>query len=165
MVYPTPHPNAKVETLIGPIFIAANGLKTAIVSSPQLIIDGLAVSASAVLVSSNGVDFDFIKEITDENGAQTFCYARCALQCRLANGQEVDFVTLGKLAAVIGPAVRQFAVNNRRFFLEAERQKLLSDISEVESKIRYDEERVTTARHQLAAIESQLAPLSGAAGG
>jgi len=61
-----------------------------------------------------------------------------------------------KLTAVIGPAVRQFAADNRRFFLDAERQKLLDSISELESKIRRGQERVTEKKRQLTAIESQL---------
>jgi hypothetical protein len=160
-----PNTKAKIETPIGPIFIVANGLKTAIVSAPQLMIDGLAMSVSAVLVSSDGVNFDFIKEVTDEYGPNTFRYARNALQGRLASGQEVDLVILGKLASVIGPAVRQFAANNRGFFLTAEHHRLLSDISELESKIRHDQERVAEKRRQLAAIESQLPPSSSAASG
>jgi hypothetical protein len=158
MPYTQINPNAKIDTPIGPIFISPNGLKTAIVSANQLMIDGLAMSVSAVLVSSDGLNFDFIQEVTDENGANRFRYARHALQGKLANGQEVDLVILGKLAAVIGPAVRQFAANNRGFFLTAERQKLLSDISELESKIKHDQERVAEKRRQLAVIESQLTP-------
>ena len=61
-----------------------------------------------------------------------------------------------KLTAVISPAVRQFAADNHRGFLEAERQKLLDNLSELESKIRHDQERVTEKKCQLTAIESQL---------
>jgi len=158
-----PMSNAQVKTPIGPIFIAANGRKTAVVSSPQLMIDGLAMSVSAVLVSPDGLNFDFIQEVTDEGGRNRFRYARHALQGRLANGQDVDLIVLGKLAAVIGPAVRQFAASNHRFFLEAERQKLLRDISEVNIKIRHEQECVVEKRRQLAAIESKLPPPSSPA--
>jgi hypothetical protein len=164
------NPNAKVETPIGPIFIEAKGLKTALVSSPQLMIDGLAMSVSAFLVSSNGLDFDFIQEATkEEDGNYRFRTARYALQGRLANGQDVDLIILGKLAAIIGPAVREFAANNRRFFLEAERQELgniaelLGNIAELGAKIRHDQERVVEKRRQLAAIESQMTPPSSPA--
>jgi hypothetical protein len=165
------NPNSKVETAIGPIFIEARGLKTALVSSPQLMIDGLAMSVSAFLVSSNGLDFDFIQEATkEEDGNYRFRTPRYALQGRLANGQDADLVILGKLAAIIGPAVREFAANNRRFFLVAERQELLGNIAEIlgniaemGAKIRHDQERVAEKRRQLAAIESQLTPPSSPA--
>ena len=56
-----------------------------------------------------------------------------------------------KLTAVIGPAVRQFVADNRRGFLDAECQKLLDNISELESKIRHGQERVTEKKSQLTA--------------
>jgi hypothetical protein len=154
------HPNAKIDTPIGPIFIYANGLKTAIVSAPQVMIDGLAMSVSAVLVSSDGLNFDFIKQIVpaDQNSPLRFEYAPDALKGTLANGQAVDLVALGKLAAVIGPTVRQFAANERRFFLDAERRALLDSIAGLESEIARYQKRVEEKRRELAAIESQLAP-------
>jgi hypothetical protein len=60
----------------------------------------------------------------------------------------------------IGPAVREFAASNHRFFLEAERRELLTQISGLEVGVANYQERIAEKKRELAAIESKLTPPS-----
>jgi hypothetical protein len=153
-------PTAKLDTPIGPIFVSANGMKTAIVSAPQVMVDGAAMSVTAVLTSSDGLNFDFIRQfVRDErSGPPGLPYAQHALRATLASGQEADLIALGKVAAIIAPAVRQFAAAQPKFFLEAERRALLGYIAGLEATITHDQQRVAEKRRELAKIEAQLVP-------
>ena len=143
----------RVETDLGPIFVAPVGLRTASVSAPHLTVDGMPLRASATLTSSDGLNFDLIQTYDAQN---RFHPADNALSAQLVDGRSADIVVLGKIAAVIIPAVRTLAQTNRQLFLEAERDSLRSYIANLEGEIAQSQRRLAQKKKELAAIEAQL---------
>jgi hypothetical protein len=143
----------RVETDLGPIFIAPTGLRTASVTAPHLTVDGTPLRASAILTSRDGFNFDLIQTYDAQN---QFHPSEDALSVQLVDGRNADMVVLGKIAAVIVPAVRRLAQNNRQVFLEAERDILRRSIANLEAEIGQSQRRLEKKQQELAAIEGQL---------
>jgi hypothetical protein len=143
----------RVETELGPIFIAPIGLLTVGVTAPHLTVDGVPLRASATLTSSDGLNFDLIQTYDAQN---QFHPADNAITAQLVDGRSADIVVLGKIVAVMVPAVRRLAQNNRQVFIEAERHALRAYIADLEAEIAQSQMRLDKKKQELAAIEAQL---------
>jgi len=143
----------RVETDLGPIFINPLRLKTVSVTAPKLTVDGIPLRATATLVGNDGLNFHLIQTYERQIHPRA---ADDALRAQEVDGRSADIVRLGKIASVIVSAVRKLAQNERRLFLEVERQALRTHIADLESHIAQEQRRLEEKKKELAEIEAQL---------
>jgi hypothetical protein len=105
-------------------------------------------------VSADGNRWSF-QQLWDVQ-TQQFSTAPDTLRARLVDGRDADIIVLGKIAAVMQPAVERLAQTNLGLFLEAERRGLNNEIvcleQEIEKKRAQKEER----QRELTMIETRL---------
>src|SRR5271170_3449332 len=144
----------RVDTELGPIFVAPTGIRAAGANAPHLTVEGVPLQASAFLVSADGLRWTFIQQWDSE--AQRTHTSPDALRARLVDGRDADIVTLGKIAAAIQPAVERLARTNLGIFLEAERRQLNNEIVGLEREIQQKREKLEEKEMELAGIEARL---------
>ena len=142
-----------IETELGQIFVTPTAVTGADVTAPHLTVDGMPLQASAFLVSDGGPNFDLLQ--TWDPKSQSFVQPS-GIRARLVDGRDADIVTLGKIAAVIVPAVRRLAETNRGIFLEAERRSLNNDIRKLENDSERLKAKIEEKKQSLAAIVALL---------
>jgi hypothetical protein len=143
----------KLETEIGAIHVTPNSGRTATIHGSHLTVNGVSLQVSALLTSSDRLNWDFVHQIDTTTGR--FTISGNALTA-LVDGREADIITLGKIAEAIIPAVRTLAQTNPELFLEAERRHLNNEIAALEADIENRWTKLKEKEDQLAAIENQL---------
>jgi hypothetical protein len=88
----------KLETEIGAIHVTPNSGRTATIHGSHLTVNGVSLQVSALLTSSDRLNWDFVHQIDTTTGR--FTISGNALTA-LVDGREADIITLGKIAEAI----------------------------------------------------------------
>jgi hypothetical protein len=144
----------KVDTALGPIFVAPNGLRGVHINAPHLTVEGVPLQATAFLVSADGLKWSFL-QLWDVQTQQSST-APDTLRARLVDGRDADIIVLGKIAAAIQPSVERLAQTNLGLFLEAERRRLNNEIVGLNQEIEKKRGHLQEREQELAVIEARL---------
>lgn len=142
----------EISTEIGTIFVNPTCLKAANLIGPNLNIDGTPVHVTAFFVSSDGINFDLIRQFDNEDRF----ISETAIRARLIDGRDASLIILGKITQILVPAVSRAAHLHRAVFLEAERRHLENEISALNNDPQRLQTKLSEKRTQLEAIKNQL---------